>query len=680
MKKTIITLLTFITTITCIADDKQILRLDDEIITARSFNNSRSQTPGGIGILKLEQLQYQQAISISNLSNNIAGVSKTSDGAWGSDINIRGLARDSVIVLINGNRLETANDLNGRLGMIDPASIQKIEILKGPISALYGSGSMGGVVNIITRKGYFSNQPTTNSKLSLSYDTNPKGYNSYIFSSYNSKKYYISISQSGRNHDSYKDGNGNNITNSQFDDRETMLNLGYKFNEQHKIELSLQHFHGNDIGIPGTGTASLPQNSNVTYSEATRNLVNLTYTYTPNSDIWQQSRLNLYYHYLDRQVLVDGTMPNPALKKLQPRGQHTTIGLEWQNIITSDQHTLVIGYDAWQRKMLSERTKYLIPGKIQEIPVPETKNFSHGICLEDTYTPNQTISLNFGGRFDWIRVSNKDAYTYKSHFNPAAPNPQLFKASVEHDQSWNLHLGSTYNINDDWSTTAIIARGYRAASIEERYKYINLAGGRIFWGNPQLKPEESLFIELTLHHHKSQKCHGSISIFQNKLKNLIAQEDIAGGDKKLNNIAQARIWGIELETNIKLNPALTLYGNITYLNGRNTKLHQNLPDISPINGLIGIKYDPNNHLFADLNIKFANKQTNPGVGINKAPSWADANILIGYRFNTQHTKQQIYCGISNLFNKQYYDYLSKSRGFTLYEPGRTFKFGYIIEF
>lgn len=56
------------------------------------------------------------------------------------------------MVLIDGMRINTATEINARLGFINPMDVERVEVLKGPVSSLYGSGSTGGVINVITKK------------------------------------------------------------------------------------------------------------------------------------------------------------------------------------------------------------------------------------------------------------------------------------------------------------------------------------------------------------------------------------------------------------------------------------------------------------------------------------------------------------------------------------------------
>ena len=112
-------------------------------------------------MIERRDIAERQAVAIPDLMNEVPGAARNADGPWASDVIIRGLGRESVVFLIDGARVNTATDLGGRFGLIDPMEVERIEILKGPVSSLYGSGSIGGVVSVVTRGGRFTPSPAT---------------------------------------------------------------------------------------------------------------------------------------------------------------------------------------------------------------------------------------------------------------------------------------------------------------------------------------------------------------------------------------------------------------------------------------------------------------------------------------------------------------------------------------
>jgi len=649
-------------------------------VTARGYQSRLTSTPGGIGVITDEDLLYQQPNSISDALSNVPGVSKSADSSWGSEMSIRGSSRSHVVMLVDGIRLNTATGVAAQFGTIDPMAVERIEILKGPISSLYGSGTIGGVVNIITRNGYFSKSDKINGGSNVSYNSNTSGFNTYAFTSYNSPVFYAFASGSYRDHDSFKDGNGDKMSNSQFEDVQGNLNLGYKINSSNILELKTQYYEGKDIGIPGND--NFPEVAEVTYPETTRMLINLDYTFKPGGSMLQESKLKLSYHSIERNVIVAD--PNPLLAKIEPEADHVTYGSVWTNILKAGDHTIVTGADAWMWALSSTREKTKNNGETSiDTPIPDSWLLSTGIFAEDDWKINKKIKLNFGGRFDRIQVQNDEAMLYKKPFDTAPPPPESNRVIwEEHDvneYSWNAHVGATYYITEPWNVTLLMARGYRAASLEERYKYIKLGGGIEKWGDPNLEPEESLFSELGLHF-AGRKIEAGVAAYYNRMENLITEVQVSSTRYEMQNISEAALYGTEAEVTLHLTRWLKIMGNIAYTRGEDTKNNEDLPAIAPLNGFFRVNLEPLRGLWANIDAVYNGSQKNVPTGTEESDQWTRFDAAAGYRFAIAGMSHEIYCAVDNVLDKEYTDYLTNSRGYIFNEPGRTYRVGYKMTF
>ena len=297
--------------------------LDPMVVTARGTGSRISQTPGGVGVVDLEDVIREQPVSLTNIVQRIPGVEKSSDSIWGSAINIRGLGRNSVVFLIDGCRVNTATDINAQFGLVDPWDIERIEVLKGPVSALYGSGSIGGVVNVITRKGHFTETPRWHGETALTYASNPRGTGTYGNVSFNGRDHWIYASGSYRDFDSYEAGEGENIPNSQFRDHHARAAMGMRWNALNVTEFSGQYTEANDVGIPGKGL-SLPSGPDVTYDRATLSLWNITHTLTPEEGPLKSSKATFFFQEIERKVIIDAFPASYPLAENRPGADHRT--------------------------------------------------------------------------------------------------------------------------------------------------------------------------------------------------------------------------------------------------------------------------------------------------------------------------------------------------------------------
>ncbi|MBQ0741669.1 MAG: TonB-dependent receptor [Pseudomonas sp.] len=143
-----------------IANDETI-RLADTVVTASGFEQKITDAPASISVISNEDLQQNRYANLAQALDGVEGVDirQGTGKTGGLDISIRGLPSEYTLILIDGRRQNTAGNVtpNGfnetATSFMPPLSaIERIEVIRGPMSTLYGSDAMGGVVNIITKK------------------------------------------------------------------------------------------------------------------------------------------------------------------------------------------------------------------------------------------------------------------------------------------------------------------------------------------------------------------------------------------------------------------------------------------------------------------------------------------------------------------------------------------------
>ncbi|GBC61461.1 TonB-dependent receptor [Desulfonema ishimotonii] len=653
-------------------DDKRVGRLDEVVVTARGTDSRISQTPGGVGVIDADVVSEQQPMSLTNATRRIPGVEKSSDSAWGSAINIRGLGRNSVIFLIDGCRVNTATDINAQFGLVNPSDIERIEVLKGPVSALYGSGSIGGVVNVITKKGRFTETPQWHGETALSYTDNPEGVGTYGNLSFNSPDRWAFASGSYRDHDSYEAGDGDAVANSQFRDSHAKAGAGVKWNALNVTELQGQYSEARGVGIPGKGL-SLPSGPDVTYTRTSLALLSLTHTFTPEGLSLAESKLSLFYQKIQRQVRIDHFPAAFPLTENRPGADHETWGLKWQNRFDLGTHTLVAGTDIWNWEIGdSGRYKTLKNGLTgEDSSLGDVEQFSGGIFAEDDWQLSERFVLNIGGRADYIEAESNDLYNWTDPPTPSIPISLRREGDTYDDVSWNAHAGLTWNLLPRWSMTFISASSYRAPDLMDRFKYISLGGGIELFGNPDLDPERSLFFEYGLHYN-TRNLRFTASAYANYLDDLITEKVISDTVHRMENVDEAEIYGAEFDVEWFFLPGWAAYANVAVTDGEDTTTDEDLPFIPPLNGLVGVRYDHSAGFWGSLELEWAAKQDDVPSGRMESGSWETMNVRAGYRFPMGKTRQEIMVGVDNLFDKEYRNYLSTSRDIELKEPGISF--------
>ena len=133
--------------------------LDTSVVSASGFAQDVKDAPASISVITKEELESRPVQDIADAISDIPGVNITKGKTGTYDFTIRGFGTGYTLVLVDGKRQNTVNGFheNGFSGVdnsyLPPISmIERIEVIKGPASTLYGGDAIGGVVNIITKK------------------------------------------------------------------------------------------------------------------------------------------------------------------------------------------------------------------------------------------------------------------------------------------------------------------------------------------------------------------------------------------------------------------------------------------------------------------------------------------------------------------------------------------------
>jgi outer membrane receptor for ferrienterochelin and colicins len=142
------------------ADNKADTALSTVVVTASGTAVDIKEAPASISVITREDIERKPVTSIGELLSTIPGVTGGLSGTGAqSKIKLRGLPEKYTLILVDGKRQGNSAGINYRddlgsqdLDWISPEMIERIEVVRGPMSSLYGSDAMGGVINIITRK------------------------------------------------------------------------------------------------------------------------------------------------------------------------------------------------------------------------------------------------------------------------------------------------------------------------------------------------------------------------------------------------------------------------------------------------------------------------------------------------------------------------------------------------
>lgn len=134
---------------------EEALKLSDTVVSANREPQRRNQTPAATTVFNREDIERLQVRSVAEVLERVPGVSVARTGGAGSltSLFVRGTASTQTLVLVDGQRIAAASSGTNSLEFLSPDQIERIEVVRGSRSALYGSDAIGGVVQIFTRQG-----------------------------------------------------------------------------------------------------------------------------------------------------------------------------------------------------------------------------------------------------------------------------------------------------------------------------------------------------------------------------------------------------------------------------------------------------------------------------------------------------------------------------------------------
>ncbi len=196
----------------------------EEIVVTAGYNSSQHENAIKIDLLKSKKIAASGSPTLIETFANIPGVDMISKGTGVAKPVIRGLSMTNILMLNNGVKMENFQFSENHPFIIDEFGIDRIEIIKGPASLLYGSDAIGGVINIIKEK------PAPTGKIigdfNMQYHSNTEGFVNNLGIKGSSENFFWGLRAGIKSHADYKNGNGDYVPNTRFNEKSFKATLG----------------------------------------------------------------------------------------------------------------------------------------------------------------------------------------------------------------------------------------------------------------------------------------------------------------------------------------------------------------------------------------------------------------------------------------------------------------------
>ena len=650
------------------------IHLGEVLVTSTKKGNIVREISLPIEVVTKSKLEEIPSTTISDALTNEPGVNLSRDGIWATHVNIRGLSKQNVVTLIDGNRIETATNIAAGMSLIDLDDVERIEVIKSGVSSLYGTGATGGVVNIKSFTPAYSDAFNFSGSLNSSYNSVNEGSKGNISLFASQSNWFAKFSGTMRNAANTQTPEGI-LENSQFKDNNVSAAVGYRPFVNHEVKINYQRFSAKDVGIPGGDP--FPVTAKATYPTELREMYSAEYQIQNLFPSLMTLSMKYFHQLIERRVEI---IPNPNAIT-NTGADHIIDGFQFQtDWYLSNNNRLIAGVDYWQREYDGSRTRHIIPQKrfIIDSPVPNSTYKSLGIFAQDEFILfNNRLNLTLGGRYDFINVSNEETNNPNyiivdgnRNDNPPIIPEASYPKNEDDDKSWSANIGLLYKTTKNIDFTLNLARAFRSPTLEERYQYIDL-GGVIYLGNPNLEPEKSYSLDLGIRYW-SDIASIKGNVFYNTFTDLVAdQYDINDSLYRTQNIGEAELYGFELSAEVNPYKKIVMYANTSYVRGKDIGNSTDLAEIPPLNGVIGIKSPISNLFNIDVNLRYSAEQNKVALGEKTSAGYGVVNLYANsFPINIGIIDIQLFAGIENIFDKAYRNHLSTFRGLVALEPGR----------
>ena len=630
--------------------------MEEVVVTASRIEEKEKELTVNVTIIDEEEIKNSSAKDLGELlaEKGIGHIHKYPGSL--TSVGIRGFRTEThgndlqgyVLVLVDGRRAGTGN-----VAKILTKNIERIEIIRGPASVQYGSAAVGGVINIITKRGKGKPSVFVEGLLgSYGFEQGTVGFQG----KYQSLDFSGSFTREKM--DDYDTADGEEYHNTGYNGKKNAsLNLGVEFLKSHRLGLIYRNFYGDEVGSPGY----LSANDLDDYTNEKNRSLDFSYDGVLHELGLSWKLRHFRGKDVDKWVDPTGSDPSGRDNGIPSKRTTTQEGVQAQLSFERGIGTITGGYD-W------------VNYEIETSWDPQESEYDNPayFLLAKLRLLDKRLILSGGLRYDLYEVEVKGGQGRDEDDTKLSPRVGLSFLATEF-----LKLRVNYGEAFKMPTADQLAADY-------------VVWGTRYVGNPDLDPEKSRTYEIGADLGYKTLRFG-LTYFHTKLKDKIQRTTTPGGDRTWENVGKATVSGIEGRFSVDLGEVFDWplevrpYVSLVYLTKyQDEETNQDLLYTSDTHLSYGLTLsDPEAGLNANLNLAYVGDQKIedwesglwPTPVINKS-GFTVANLTIEKQLLDFEKlgKLTLKGEVENLFNKDY-EYV---KGYPM--PGRSFFLGLRYDF
>lgn len=692
----------------------------DYVVTATKTQLEKKEVPVAVEVITAQKIKDLGAYSVQDALRLASNVDVQDNGMTGNQVMLRGNDTMHTLILIDGKRMAAENTQSSQnayeLKRINIADVERIEVIRGNGSALYGSDAMGGVINIITKKA-------TTSSMSIAMHTGSKDEaTSFSYASGRQGKVavkigggiekvrkidsgvYKSYSTSGKQEDAIGKYNDASTTNMYGTRRFLNTGINYAFDDNHDLDFTMNFMREqlksdswNSYGADYTNCQmttlggfindmmhvdlkSMPSEAANAWLARMSGMLGGTYT-VDDLDMSMPNPMTIKHYPMRSLHFYDNNRSDFSLGFNGKDGKHdynvrayfSELRKEntshYINLNTNTKKDVDFDQNNYKQLVIEGKDSYKMDDNNTLTWGAEyKKDTMDGTHLRDSGSNLKYLTIN-GITKPSSEVSSETVALYLQDELRVGNKLLLIPAvRVDHHDSFGTHtspkIGATYSMSDNARIKANYGKGYRAPTLYELYSKMEKSGMAPMTvhvlGNPDLNPETSTNFDFGFETELG-KLNSKITYFHNDIKNMIDGDDYTGPETITNpgiwskyvNYGKVKISGLETEFGYNFDEHWSLRTVYNYLDAKDQQTGNRLAYRARHNGLVQLAWTDAKE--NPLTVNLYNRYYFDYHQSNSANYQHDYSFsTTGLTVSKQFNKNyRVYAGVDNIFNKSF---------------------------
>ncbi|MCP1225669.1 TonB-dependent receptor [Sebaldella sp. S0638] len=646
-KIVIFVLLAAVTSLVTATEDiivKGEIRLDENITTATGFQSTVKEQVKNVTVISKEDIEKKGYKNLQEVLKDAPGISFV-DVGFGGSIDIRGQGTEGVSkvkVMVDGvtmNLLDTSHGATP-INSIGISNIERIEIIPGGGAVLYGNGTVGGVVNIITK----APEETGGSaaiEYGSHYDKNASIYTGFKVTD----QLFLNFDFSGRDARTYRD-------KEKFKNNYWAGGLTYKITSNQSLTLKASRFTEDRTASSSITKKQMEEDrqqagSSLTDYEEKRTEFTLNY----GINVLENLRLEATGYLQDKKTTLK--MNNKGVMTYTTDGlfEDKKKGINFKGKYDYSKGEVIFGYNFLENDMLRGSHSYFPNGKTMSRAVVDLSKTTNSLYILEKHNILENLQLIGGFREEWA--------SYK--INRTDGKFIIDSDKNENNSAWELGLNYLYR--DTGNVYIRYEHGFLSPAPAQLTNKSPLRG---YYLN-DLKSETYNTFEIGMKD-VVMGSYVSATMYYTNTDDEISQVFSAerGGGWEFYNLDKTRRYGMELFSEQYFGK-LVISESLSYINAKITagpEKGEKIPYVPEVKATLGLSYEIIKNLNTGINLNyFSSTEDSRGVKID---TYSTTDLVVKYGFdNGIH----LIAGVNNLFNKKYNEYQNTNRaGITNYIP------------